>query len=413
MADISVRTEAEVVEAVREARERRRTLEIVGAGTKRAFGRPTQCDDILDVSGLRGIVSYQPEELLLTVLPGTPVTEINELLSANGQRLGFEPGDWGPLLGAKANAGTIGGAISADVSGPAAVRYGRARDHLLGYRAVNGFAEAYKAGGKVVKNVTGFDLPKLMCGAFGTLGVLTEVTLRVFPKAEISNVFSVGGVRNDEAFDLIRRIWSSPLEATGLLILPDNTRQYFPEIISAETEEFGGVDDGNNEEYGPLNDRFAIIRLEGSHASLKSKQDSLNAFAGEWCVTEIADGTGVLARLSSGTAFVDTMEDVWLFSLPPSAFSSIASRSLSHWVADWAGGRLWERGTPGYDGSWHREIAAKSGGTATLVRASEETRKRTAPFQPEPPARAALTRAVKAAFDPLGIFNPGRMYEGI
>ncbi len=117
-----VTNEAEVVEAVRDARERRRTLEIVGAGTKRAFGRPTHCDDILDVSGLRGIVTYQPEELLLTALPGTSVTEINELLAANGQRLGFDPGDWGPLLGAKANAGTIGGAISADVYGPAAVR---------------------------------------------------------------------------------------------------------------------------------------------------------------------------------------------------------------------------------------------------------------------------------------------------
>ena len=180
-----VTNEGEVVEAVRDARERRRTLEIVGAGTKRAFGRPMQCDDILDVSGLRGIVSYQPEELLLTVLPGTPVAEINELLAANGQRLGFDPGDWGPLLGAKANAGTIGGAISADVCGSAAVRYGRVRDHLLGYRAVNGFGEAYKAGGKVVKNVTGFDLPKLMCGAMGTLGVLTEVTLRVFPEAAL------------------------------------------------------------------------------------------------------------------------------------------------------------------------------------------------------------------------------------
>jgi glycolate oxidase FAD binding subunit len=162
-----------------------------------------------------------------------------------------------------------------------------------------------------------------------------------------------------------------------------------------------------------VNDCFAIIRLEGSHASLQAKQDSLSELVGERYVTEIANGAGVLARLSSGTAFVDTMEDVWLFSLPPSASSSITSRCHSHWVADWAGGRLWERGTPGHDGSWHRKIATEFGGTATLVRASAETRKRTAPFQPEPPERASLTRAVKAAFDPLGIFNPGRMYEGM
>jgi len=369
MANISVRSEAEVVDAVREARERRRTLETVGAGTKRAFGRPIQCDDVLDVSGLRGIVSYQPEELLLTALPGTPVTEINELLSANGQRLGFEPGDWGPLLGVKASAGTIGGAISADVCGPAAVRYGRARDHLLGYRAVNGFGEAYKAGGKVVKNVTGFDLPKLMCGAFGTLGVLTEVTLRVFPKPSLSRVFMVAAEPR-EGLALLRKVWSSPLEATGL-----------------------GYSDG-----------MALIRLEGEEQPLSEKAALLGTIG---VFTEVDDVR--FQEIANGTQFANQSDDVLLLSLPPAnAAEIVPDIGASSWCADHAGGTLWI----GTNQPVH-EIAARYGGRARLLRAPEATRANATVFPPEDPARLALTRGVKAAFDPLGIFNSGRMYEGI
>jgi glycolate oxidase FAD binding subunit len=366
--------EAEVLDAVRDARERRHTLEIVGAGTKRAFGRPMQCDDILDVSGLRGIVSYQPEELLLTALPGTPVAEIDELLARNGQRLGFEPADWGPLLGAKANAGTIGGAISADVCGSAAVRYGRARDQLLGYRAVNGFGEAYKAGGKVVKNVTGFDLPKLMCGAMGTLGPLTEVTLRVFPKASLSRTVAVQDIGMTDGLALLRRIWSSPLDATGLA-------------------HFSGT---------------AFIRLEGEERPLAEKAALLRTFAGEFA--EVPDLR--FRDFANGAGFLRAPYDVWLLSLPPAkAADALRERDASFWCADQAGGLLWI--DLEHDKEDLHETAARHGGRARLLRASEVTRANASVFPPEEPAPAALTRAVKAAFDPLGIFNPGRMYEGV
>jgi len=372
MPDISVRSEAEAVDAVREARERRRTLEIVGAGTKRAFGRPIQCDDILDASALRGIVSYQPEELLLTVLPGTPVAEIEQLLAQNGQRLGFEPGDWGPLLGAQANAGTIGGAISADVCGPAAVRHGRARDHLLAYRAVNGFGEAYKAGGKVVKNVTGFDLPKLMCGAFGTLGVMTEVTLRVFPKPSLSRVFAVRAELS-EGLALLRKVWSSPLEATGLAYA----------------------------------DGTVFVRLEGEEQPLSEKAALLQSISGAFA--EMADGDTRFHEIANGTQFANTSGDVWLLTLPPATAADVVrDLAAQPWCADHAGGTLWI----GTDQPVH-EAAARHGGRARLLRASEATRTSASVFPPENTERLALSRAVKAAFDPLGIFNAGRMYEGV
>jgi glycolate oxidase FAD binding subunit len=376
MADISVRSEAEVVDAVCEARERRHTLEIVGAGTKRAFGRPMQCDDILDVSALSGIVSYQPEELLLTALPGTPVTEINELLAANGQRLGFDPGDWGPLLGAPANSGTIGGAISADVCGSAAVRYGRARDQLLGYRAVNGFGEAYKAGGKVVKNVTGFDLPKLMCGAFGTLGVLTEVTLRVFPKPSLSKILAMRAGPRD-GFALLRKISASPLEATGLAYADD----------------------------------MAFVRLEGEQQPLEEKTAWLQALAAQDIREEKAD-QDIFHRIAAGHISRSTMADIWRVALPPSSAVDIFRLGIPT-VSDWAGALHWVNATAGLSGKDLYYELAHMEARFTLVRASEATRSKAQVFPAEDPARLALTRAVKVAFDPLGIFNLGRMYEGI
>jgi glycolate oxidase FAD binding subunit len=289
MTDLTANTEAEVVEIVRSAREWKSPLNIVGARTKRAFGRAVaNWGTALDLSGLKGVVSYEPEELLLTVLPGTPVVDINALLAANNQRLGFEPADWGPLLGAPANKATIGGVISANANGPAAIRFGRARDHLLGFRAVNGFGEAYKGGGKVVKNVTGFDLPKLMCGAMGTLGPLTELTFRVFPK-HAEKIFVTASA--DGA--VLRKVAASPLEATALI----------------------------------HSDGKAYVRLEGA----------------------LDEKIAVLRQLGDFTE-VET--------LPPPTLPAM-------------------------------------------------------PFPPESAARAALTRAVKAAFDPLGLFNPGRMYEGI
>jgi glycolate oxidase FAD binding subunit len=368
-------SEAEVVEFVRDARERRCTLEIVGAGSKRGLGRAVTCDDVLDVSSLRGIVSYQPEELLLTALPGTSVVEIERLLAAHGQCLGFDPGDWGPLFGARAGAGTIGGAIAAEVSGPGAVRHGRVRDHLLAYRAVNGFGEVYKAGGKVVKNVTGFDLPKLMCGAFGTLGVLTEVTLRVFPKPPLSRVFTAARDPAD-GFALLRTVWSSPLEATGLAYA----------------------------------DGSAFIRLEGEAQPLAEKEALLRTLAGD--VAPITDGEALFRQVRDGAPYVGMPHDIWLVSLPPAnASAAVATLAPAAWYGDRAGGLLWV-GMPDGNAGVH-EIAARHGGTARLLRASAETRAHVPVFMPEEPARAALTKAVKAAFDPLALFNPGRMYADV
>jgi glycolate oxidase FAD binding subunit len=372
-------TETEIVEAVMAAREWKSPLEIVGAGTKRNYGRAVvTMGSVLDVSGLRGIISYEPEELILTAAPGTPVAEIEAVLAQKGQRLGFEPPDWGPLLGAEAGLGTIGGAICCDANGPARVRCGAVRDHLLGFAGVNGLGEAFKAGGKVVKNVTGFDLPKLVCGAFGTLCVLTEVTLRVFPKPSLSTTLVVRGLSDADGFALLRKVWSSPLDATGLSFSRGN----------------------------------ALIRLEGEKEPLAEKCALARALIGAQDVAEIDEGEIAFRAIGNGEMFADTPYDVWRCFVPPANAAAVAAEIDSPlWLGDWAGGLLWVGTLPGSDGV--RDIVKRAGGHAVLLRADEETRERVAVFEPEEPVRAALTRRVKAAFDPLGLFNPGRIWDGL
>jgi glycolate oxidase FAD binding subunit len=372
-------TEDEIVEAVMTAREWKSPLEIRGAGTKQCFGRAVvTMGSALDVSGLRGILSYEPNELILTAAPGTPVAEIEAALAEKGQRLGFDPPDWGPLLGAEPGLGTIGGAISADANGPARVRCGAVRDHLLGFRGVNGFGEAFKAGGKVVKNVTGFDVPKLVCGAMGTLCVLTEVTLRVFPKPPLSSVLSVHDLDPEEGFALLRTVWSSPLDATGLAYSHGR----------------------------------ALIRLEGEQGPLAEKVAMLKALLGGRAADEVPDGEIAFRAIGSGEVFADTPYDVWRAFVPPSGAASVATEiDAPLWLADWAGGLLWLGTLPGSDGV--RAAVARAGGHATLLRAAEETRERLDIFEPQDAVRTAITRSVKAAFDPLGLFNPGRMWDGV
>jgi glycolate oxidase FAD binding subunit len=368
MAKFRVSSEADVVEVVRAARESKRTLEIVGHGTKRGFGRPVECDDVLDLSGLTGIVNYEPDEMIITARAGTPVTEIETALAERNQRLGFEPADWGPLFGAPANSATIGGVLSADANGSAAVGYGRCRDHLLGFRAVNGFGEAYKGGGKVVKNVTGFDLPKLFCGAMGTLGPLTEVTLRVLPKPQLSAVFTIADLSPEDGLALLRRVWSSPLESTGLA----------------------------------FHNGAAFIRLEGSRAALHEKIALLRDLTPR-DAQPIPDGDNVFRNIASGQ--MTGAGPLWrIHTAPAQGRKFVSDLQPQTWCGDWAGGLLWlesDRDVRAVARAFDARAIYLCGGNSI------------APFPPEDRVRAELTKRVKAAFDPLKLFNPGRMWEGV
>jgi glycolate oxidase FAD binding subunit len=393
MAHFAIADETQLVEAVRAARETCEPFEIVGRGTKRAYGRATSIANTLDVSALSGILAYEHDELVITARAATPLSEIEALLNQRQQRLGFDPADWGPLFGERANAGTIGGALSANTDGPARLRFGAARDHLLGYRAVNGLGEAYKAGGRVVKNVTGFDLSKLVCGAMGTLGVLTEVTLRVYPRAPESATLVVRDIAPEEGFAILRRVWSSPFEPTGLAYIPDCAAKSFA--------------------LGDCGQGAALMRVEGAAEPLKEKIAALRTLLKGRALDRVDNGEAILAQIGAGAAFLGRDGDIWRLSVPQASAASCVERANAPiWFADWAGGLLW-LGLPATSATALRAIGARAGGHATLFRASAESRASVPVFQSESAAHATLTKSVKAAFDPLALFNPGRMFEGV
>jgi glycolate oxidase FAD binding subunit len=376
---MKVANEAQLVEAVQDARASKTAFEIVANGTKRAFGRPPK-DERLDVSALSGIRNYEPEELIVTVGAGTPIAEIEALLAEKGQRLGFDPQEWAPLFG-PAGTSTIGGAVSVDQCGSARVRYGGPRDQLLGLRGVNGFGEAFAGGGRVVKNVTGFDIPKLVCGAFGTLCVLTELTFRVFPKPECEAVLAVRGVTPEVGLAALRTVWSSPLEATGLAYVPTDART-----------------------------GASLIRLEGARGPLDEKIAHVRRLL---TVHDVVLAEEDFSAIGRGALFEGTGRDLWRVHVPPAQAASVASKfGSARWFADWAGALIWLELEAG-SATALRETVDRADGHAILMRASEDVRTRVPVFPAEPPALAAITRSVKAAFDPLSLVNPGRMYEGI
>jgi glycolate oxidase FAD binding subunit len=377
--------EDQVVEFVRAARADKAPFEIVAGGTRRSVGRPLLDSKggelpMLDVSGLSGVIKYEPAELIITAQPATSLAEIKAVLAEKGQRLGFDPADWSRLLGSN-GAATLAGAASSDASGSGKLRHGGARDSLLGFRAVNGLGEAFRGGAKVVKNVTGFDLPKLMCGAYGTLGVLTEMTFRVYPQPQFATTLCLSDITPEDGFAALRKIALSALEPAGLAYLPGSM--------------LADVGQG-----------AALIKLEGASQPLEEKIALAHGLLGNAMHRTLSDP---FTAIGCGEKFADIIGDIWRVMVPRAQAPRIAKElNAKHWLGDWAGAVLWLAADP-LEGPRIREVAAKADGQAMLLRGSAESRVSLGLFAPQPPALAALGRAVKAAFDPLSLFNPGRL----
>jgi glycolate oxidase FAD binding subunit len=375
-----VASEDQVVEFVRAAREARSPFEIVAGGTRRSVGKPLADLPMLDVSPLSGIVKYEPAELIITAQPATPLTEIKAVLAEKGQRLGFDPADWSRLLGSN-GAATLAGAASADASGSGKLRHGGARDSLLGFRAVNGMGESFRGGAKVVKNVTGFDLPKLVCGAYGTLGVLTEMTFRVYPEPQFFVVLCLADVTPQDGFAALRKIALSALEPAGLAYLPGNM--------------LADVGQG-----------AALIKLEGASKPLEEKVALAHGLLGN--AMHRIDGDP-FAAIGCGDRFADIPGDIWRVMIPRADAPRVVKElNAKHWLGDLAGAVLWLAADPS-EGPHIRAVAARAHGQAMLLRGSAQSRAALGLFAPQAPALAQLGRAVKAAFDPLSLFNPGRL----
>lgn len=378
----SVSTSEQVLDFVRAARADRKPFEIVAGGTRRNVGKPIGELPQLDVSGLSGIRKYEPEELIVTAAPSTPLSEINAVLAQKGQRLGFDPADWSQLLHSNGVA-TLAGALSCDASGSGRLRHGGARDSLLGFSAVNGMGEAFRGGAAVVKNVTGFDLPKLVCGAHGTLVVLTEVTFRVYPKPQFSVTLCLPDVAPITGFAALRKIMLSALEPAGLAYLP---AAMMPDVGQGAT----------------------LIRLEGAAQPLEEKVAMAHGLLGQ-AMQRLDTGIELFGAIGCGAKFADIEGDIWRVIIAPSEAPKVVQElNAQHWLGDLAGGLIWLAAAPS-QAAHIRAVAAAHHGQAMLLRASAESRSSLGLYAPQPPALAALAKSVKAAFDPLSLFNPGRI----
>jgi len=366
----SPRDEADVAELVASTSG---PLELIAGGSKRAIGRPIDAPQ-LDLTRLSGVVDYQPDELVMTALAATPLAQVEELLATRGQRLVFEPPPLEVLLDTRA-AATLGGTLAANACGSRRFAAGAARDHFLGFRAVNGRGERFKAGGRVVKNVTGYDLPKLLAGSWGTLAVLTEVTVRVHPMPEFQHSVVMAELDVEQAARILARALALPCEVSGAAFIPGL-----------------GV----------------CLRLEGFEASVIARTRQLTeALAKEdHALLPQSESVALWQRISGVTALCD-MPIVWRIALPPKDLPRLV-RALApeRYLVDWGGGLLWvgasEPNAAGIRG-------ALQGGHATLIKAPAAVRTSTAVFEPLPAALANLAARLKAAFDPADRFNPGRM----
>lgn len=378
-----------------------------GGGTKAALGRPVTLAHTLDLGAFAGVGLYEPDELVLSAGPATPMAEIEALLADNGQELAFEPMDIGPLLGGPAGGGTLGGAVAANLSGPRRIRQGAARDHFLGFEAVTGRAEAVKSGGRVMKNVTGYDLSKLVAGSWGTLAALTAVTLKVLPVAEKARTLLLFGQAPEEARASLSAALGSPHDVTGAAWMPAAVAaaSSVPHVAGAGAS-------------------VTAIRVEGPEPSVKDRLARLtDALAPGLDSADLHTRNSRVfwreVRDARVFAAPGDTRAVWKISTAPTAgpaiWAALSGLEGAEVLMDWGGGLLWlavaQRADAGAETI--RTAVATAGGHATLIRAGEPVRAAVPVFQPLAPAVAALQQRIKASFDPDGVLNPGRMYEGM
>ena len=375
-------TEAELGKAIAAAKG---PLEIIGGGTRSGIGRPAQAAETLSTAGLSGITLYEPGALTIVAQAGTPLAEVEAALAAENQRLPFEPMDHRRLLGTTGEP-TIGGVVAGNICGPRRLQAGACRDSLIGVRYADGQGTIIKNGGRVMKNVTGYDLVKLMAGSWGTLGVLSEVSFKVLPMPETTAVLLFEGLSDADAVACMSAALRSPYEVSGAAHLPE------------------GVD----------GKPVAMLRLEGFEASVAYRVEQLSRelapFGAAEVETDPAKTAAGWAYIRDVAPFAEAEGDVWRVSVKPTdgpaAGDALRAAGATGVYYDWGGGLVWGL-TP--EGADVRPALVGLKGHATLIRASVATRTAIQPFQPEANGVATLAKGLRAKFDPHGILNPGRM----
>jgi glycolate oxidase FAD binding subunit len=360
-------TVEELAQIIGEAAANGGKLELCGGATKAEIGGPREAH-VIDMTALSGILDYDPAELVLTCRAGTSLAEVEAALAEQGQMLAFEPFDYSPIFGRPADRATIGGVVAAGVSGSRRLSRGAARDHLLGFKAVSGRGEAFVGGGRVVKNVTGYDLCKVMTGSWGRLAALTELTLKVLPSPPVTLSLAVEGLGSREAVALMSRAMGSQAD------------------VAAAAHEPG----------------FTVLRLEGFGPSVEARATLLRTLAPALITLAEDDASGFWARMKYP---LRGRPALWRAHVPPSRAPDVVEALGGDWALDWAGGLIWSACEGADDVRWAAEAA---GGHAMLVRGPIALRRSTPALHPQPAAVAALEARIRRAFDPASVFETGR-----
>jgi len=406
---LKVRDARDVEEVVRAAIAGEQPLEIIGHGSKRLIGQPMATNALLDLSALNAVTAYEPNELIITVQAGAPLADVKSLIDSKNQQFAFEPIDTAPLLGTP-SLGTIGGMIGAGLAGPRRIKAGGARDHLLGAHGVSGFGDSFKAGGRVVKNVTGYDLCKLLAGSWGTLAVMTEVTLKVMPRPESERTLVLRGLDDVTANRAMTAALGSPFDVSGAAHLPSST-------FRADGNALAGL--------GPTREAVTLLRLEGIPASAAHRAAALGKLLAPFGAAEMIDDAASAAIWSSvrdvvpfAAAGALGTSPVWRIVCPPASGGALGEQLArdtgGEVIYDWGGGLIWAAlpQKPDAQAALVRQRVGAVGGHATLVRAADEVRRNVDVFHPQPAGIAALSERVRQGFDPRNILNRGRMIRG-
>jgi len=398
--------EDELAGLVKQAVEHKMPVEICGNRTKRRIGRPMQVATRISASELSGVTLYEPTELVLSAKAGTPLSEIEALLDKNGQELAFEPARWERISSAGGpGEATIGASVAINGSGARRILRGSVRDQLLGVRAVNGNGEIIKSGGRVMKNVTGYDVARGLAGSWGTLAVLSEVTVKVFPKAEETRSLVFLNLPDEGAVTAMCQAMGTPFEVSGTAHLPAAfvERLTIPDIAR-------------------LNQSVTVLRLENFSAALGRRVNQLNDRLKPFgAIYELDDERSrSFWNDVRNLAFLAGSDwPLWRITVSPDRAAQLVNALRAqidcHAAYEWSGGLIWVEVSPATDAgaTMLRRIVAEFRADAMLVRAPQATRGAVDIFQPLPETNMALIRGLKEAFDPYRVLNPGRMYAGI
>jgi len=386
-------------------------IELVGSGSKKKIGKPLQCTKTLNLSKLNGIVEYLPEELYIKVKAGTPIKLIEEELKKNRQQLAFEPIDFGNLLNGKSDYGTAAGQVSCNISGPRRFKVGSVRDHVLGFRGVNGKGEIIKSGGVVVKNVTGYDLSKLVCGAYGTLVALTEITFKVLPIPEESKSLIIHNQKIESGIYFLDKSISSSNDISGAIFLPKEAK--IPGCVMDIEKTFKLNDlkqDGS----------ITAIRIEGSKNSIEQRMENLinelKIINLNISVLDTYQSEIFWNKVKNLEFFFSSTNSILRIVIPPSECIQLVyqlSNKFKYFL-DWGGALMWLEAFELSEEMLEsiRKKVVKHGGYVTMIKNSKFL-----PYVEDVFTinrdRFNISQNIKKSFDPKRILNPGKMYTGI